>query len=363
MRLSGINWGNLTPDQILDMEESGVSVPSEYLDWAESMNGKTDDTFDEVTSTDLNNDAGSTNEAKALYEALSDEGVSLMEIADIFENKCEVQESDMLEAMTQLKQAQEESDSVSNQLDNETATTMSELDDLLNQLGISQNNKNSGTNTSGDDSNDIVDNINGVVNDSTGVTNGLTAKLQAIGSKILSVAKKATNASETANQTLDIADKLADKGGINLAKTYVGATLGGAAGGILAGGGSIGLAAVGLIGGFSLIPVIGVGVGIGMLLGGLFGGGKKKKYAKEAQEANQAGQQLQSFVDQAKAQSAEAAKANGFSLVTGSKAVQAIKKAASSISAEQAGTGSDSVDSSTPEVSTESDDSNPKKKI
>lgn len=63
---------------------------------------------------------------------------------------------------------------------------------------------------------------------------------------------------------------MADKGGINLAKTYVGATLGGATGGILAGGGAVGLAAVGIIGGFSLIPVVGIGVGIGMLLGGLF---------------------------------------------------------------------------------------------
>lgn len=35
------------------------------------MDGKTDDTYDKVTSTDLANDAGSTNEAKELYEALS----------------------------------------------------------------------------------------------------------------------------------------------------------------------------------------------------------------------------------------------------------------------------------------------------
>lgn len=316
------NWGSLTPEQILELKESGVRVPYKYLDWAETMTEKTAKPAEDVTSYEITDNSSLVNEAAELRSALEEQGVSLSSIAEIFIKRCGVKEDEVMTAIEDAAELVKESEKVGDEVAAVVAQTESEVNALSSKMNSVTTNGD-GTADSNNEASDISKEIDSTIKDSTSKTSILSDKLKSIGNSIKKTVATANNAQEVADETIDIANNLAQKksgsstddliqGGL-VAGT---ATAFGVEGVLLTGG--LGATVSGLATGAVMVTPLGWGLlgatAIGIGVAELLFGGKKHQFAKLAEQAAKAGDQLNGFAQQAEDQAQKAAEVNGFTI-------------------------------------------------
>lgn len=160
-----VDWRKLTAKEIIEYDEQGVDVPTQYLQWAQEFrqsidSGDSDDTtYEMATSTDMQSsdsvqipvESNASSEtstegepdvaqeeqktaAQSKREDLQNAGVSLRDQAKIFTADSKSATSAVLESASIITEAQDSSISEIQSLENEMATLLARAESVQNEL-------------------------------------------------------------------------------------------------------------------------------------------------------------------------------------------------------------------------------------
>ena len=124
-RPTGSKWSQYSYEEILAMEQNGVNIPKEFTDWAHSMQDS-DATNYVMDESELNNSST----LGEMDQATENSQDSLQAKAKAYAKKCEQQEENLNNAVTNLAPKKDKAEQIQRQAKTEQENGMKQLTDM-----------------------------------------------------------------------------------------------------------------------------------------------------------------------------------------------------------------------------------------
>lgn len=125
-------WSQFTYEEILEMEDNGVKIPEEFLEWAHSMQSENTVEY-ELDTGDVIED----NDADGLRADIGDAGnMGLKNVAKVFAKQTKTQEDQINQAITEFEPLSANLDSVKSEADSVQNNTMKKIQNMMSEWQV-----------------------------------------------------------------------------------------------------------------------------------------------------------------------------------------------------------------------------------